>query len=319
MSTKIYNGYRIFGSSLDEVINKLFVNKENLKKIIEDKIQVDILLEAIHNYNKLCLSEILGDDKSENNPSALGKVISEALKNEEMEKKENIIDIAICLFPQKQTMYGKDYYLMMLFADKENKLLNQSQVWKDLDIEDFYYWDNVDPEDTLTEEEWKIRGEQWYKVLGNNTPAENSLILELKKEYKYKCVYFKDQEALTEMLKDNFQTALLEKDEKKESTIRYYEELLRNKMAEKILISQNVNYGNIQQITKEEKQKLYYEKREISRHNKFTEEEKELIKNNMNKIKKVLNEEIIFENLFEKKDIIQKKHEKLLKTKKIKI
>lgn len=321
MSTKIYNGYRILGASLDEVITKLFSNKENLKKLIEDKIQVDILSRAISTYHDLCFSTFLEKEKSKDNPSAFGKVISEALEREsDRELREHdTIDVSICFFPQKQNMYGQDYYLMMLFAGNESKLLTESQLWNNLGIEEFAYWDNTDPLETLTEEEWETRGQQWNKVLGYASPAESSLILELKKEYKYKCTYFMDQEHLTKMFEGNFQTALSKFSEREEGIIKYYEESLRDKMAYKILSPKYLKDTILKELSKEQQQKLYYEVRDFSRNNKFSEEEKKIIEDNLNKIQKVMKEVIVFNDLFEKKDILQEKTKKLLKTKKAKI
>lgn len=321
MSTKIYNGYRILGSSLDEVITKLFSNKENLKKLIENKIQVDILSRAISTYHDLCFSTFLEKEKSKDNPSAFGKVISEALEreNDRELREHDTIDVSICFFPQKQNMYGQEYYLMMLFAGNESKLLTESQLWNQLGIEEFAYWDNTDPLETLTEEEWETRGMQWNKVLGYASPAESSLILELKKEYKYKCTYFMDQEHLTKMFEENFQTALSKFAEREESIVKYYEEALRDKMAYKVLSPKYLTDTNLKELSKEQQQKLYYEVREMSRNNKFSEEEKQIIEDNLNKIKKVIKEIIVFDDLFVKKDVLQEKTKKLLKSKKAKI
>lgn len=320
MSTKIYNGYRILGSSLDEVITKLFSNKDNFKKIIEDKIQLDILSRVISTYHDLCFSSFLEKEKSKDNPSAFSKVISEALERETDSnlREHETVDVSICFFPQKQNMYGQDYYLMMLFAGNESKLLTESELWKDLGIEEFAYWDNTDPLETLTEEEWETRGKQWNKVLGYASPAESSLILELKKEYKYRCTYFMDKESLIKMFEENFQTALSKFSEREEGIIKYYEESLKDKMAYKILMPKYLKNKELKDLSKEEQQKLYYEVRDISRHDKFNDDEKAIIEDNLNKIKKVIKEPITFEDLFENKDVLQERTKKLLKTKKLK-
>lgn len=317
MSTKIYNGYRILGSSLDEVITKLFSNKENFKKLIEDKIQVDILSRVIYSYHELCFSVFLKKEKSKLSLSAFEKVISEALESErDRELRErDTIDISICLFPQKQSMYGQDYYLMMLFAGNESSLLNESKLWKELGIEEFAYWDNTDPIETLTEEEWVTRGKQWKKVLGLGSPSESSLIIELKKEYKYRCTYCIDQSNLMEMFKGNFQTALSNFYEKDDSMLAYYEESLRDKMAYKIISPKYCKNKTISKLSQEEQQALYYEMRDLSRKNNFTESEKTIINETLNKIKKVFAQPIVFEDLFTKKEIVQEKTKQLLKRK----
>lgn len=316
MSTKIYNGYKISSSSLDEVIGKLFGNKEKFKELIESKIQEDILTRAINNYYSMCFSTFL-EDKDEGKKkeeSPFGKIISEALENEsEVQIRErDTVDISICLLPQKQTVNKEEYYLLMLFAGEYNKELVNSSLWNSLGIEEFFYWDNTDPPEELTEYEWEIRGKQWEKELGYNAPSQSSLIIEFKKEYKYNCTYFRNKDELNVMFEKSFNKINQDLSKRQDSLLAYYEEKIKD----------NVSYkACLNKYSKEEldnKVDLHEKMRDYSRKNKFTEIENEEISNIISKIKKVFEQSIIFDNLFDKRELLEEKTKNLFKVKKVK-
>lgn len=325
MSTKIYNGYKIPGKSLDEVIGKLFLNKEKLVDLIENKIREDILYRAFINYHNMCFSNFLDNEKSidkDNDKSPFGLVISEALENERIFelKEQDTIDISICFFPQQQSFGNETYYLLMLFAGNESKLMLESSIWKDLKIEEFTYWDNTDPLETVTEYEWDMREKQWSNVLGKSyKPSENSLILELKKEYKYNCVYFRNKEELRVNFEKNIENVNLKIKNKEQQLLNYYEESLKEKLAYKLCSPKSLEEKTIDNLNDEEKNKLYQEVRKKTRANDFTEIELNDISLKLEKIKKVLDNSLTFDDLFEKKEEIKKKSKELLNIKKLKV
>ena len=321
MSTKIYNGYKIPGNSLDEVIGKLFENKNKLHKLIDDNIYEEILSRAINHYHNMCFSTFLETKIENEKQNPFSNVISDALeyeKNPQL-KEYNMVEVSICFFPQKQELNGETYYLLMLFGGNESKVISESKVWKELKIEEFAYWDNTDPLETVTDYEWDMRGQQWSKVLDRFSPAESSLILELKKEYKFNCIYFRDKENLKEMFKDIFSKVLKSFSKKETQLLSYYEESLKEKKAYKIC-SPNYNLDNdSEEVNNQEKQKLYQEIRKKTRENNFTEEDLLDIAEKLVKIKKVLNTPIKIDDLFKTKLEIQKDIAPLFNIKKPKI
>lgn len=321
MSTKIYNGYRIMGSSLDEVITRLFSNKEKLTQLIEDKIHEDILSRVISSYHDLCFSSFMEKEASQQNSSAFGKVINEAMKEEEkFELKEhNTVDVSICFFPQKQEFNNESYYLLMLFAGQEKNMIVNSEVWKTLNIEEFAYWDNTDPPETVTDYEWEARDKQWNSVLTGLSPAQSSMIIELKKEYKFNCMYFRDQKDLTKIFEKHFTKVLEQRKSKIKNLMDYYEESFKDKVAFKACSPGFLENKKLEELTKEEQQQLYSKVREYSRQNLFTQEEQQTIDTNLKKIKKIISMPFEFNDLFEKKEVIQEKTKNLFKTNKIKM
>lgn len=318
MSTKIYNGYKITASSLDEVVGKLFGNKEKFKDLIESKIQEDILNRAINNYYSMCFATFMKeDDEAAKNESPFGKVISDALNNENdpQIRERDTVDVSICLIPQKQIVNNEEYYLLMLFAGEYNKELVNSSLWNSLGIEEFAYWDNTDPPEELTEYEWKIRGKQWEKELGYNAPSQSSLIIEFKKEYKYNCVYARGKEILIPMFEKSFEKINMNLNKKQKSLLAYYEEKLKDNMAYKVCYEKYEQ----QEIDNETKNSIYRESRQYSRNNSFTEEEMKDINSNIEKIKKIFKQSISFDNLFDKREVIEENTKHLLKKNKPKI
>lgn len=321
MSTKIYNGYRIIGSSLDEVITRLFSNKDKIRGLLEDKIHEDILSRVISAYYDLCFSSFMEKENPEQNSSAFGKVINDAMKEEEKleTREQNTTDVSICFFPQKQSFNNESYYLLMLFAGQEKNIIVNSDVWKNLQIEEFAYWDNTDPPETLTDYEWEARDKQWNSVLTHFTPAESSMIIELKKGYKYNCMYFRDQKDLTKTFEKHFTKVLEQRKDKTKNFMNYYEELVKEKIAFKACSPLFLESKKLDELTKEEQQQLYAKVREYSRQNLFTESEQEMIQTTLKKIKKIISVPFDFNDLFEKKDVIQEKMRNLFKTNKMKI
>lgn len=321
MSTKIYNGYRIMGSSLDEVITRLFSNKDKLRQMIDDKIYKDILSRVISTYYEFCLSGFLEKENNDQNSSAFGKVVNQALKEEEkFELKENnTVDVSICFFPQKQLSNNESYYLLMLFADQEKNIIVNSEIWKQLQIEEFSYWDNTDPPETLTDDEWETRDKQWNSVLKNLSPAQSSMIIELKKEYKYNCMYCRDQKDLTKIFEKYFAQVLEERKASKKNLLNYYEESVKDKIAFKACSPNFLKNKNLEELSKEEQQQLYSKVRQYSRENVFTEEENDTIQNTLKKIKKIINTPFEFNDLFEKKEVVQEKTRRLFQKNKIKM
>lgn len=316
MSTKIYNGYKISASSLDEVIGKLFGNKEKFKELIESKIQEDILTRAINNYYSMCFSTFLEDkdEEKKKEESPFGKMISESLENQiEVQIRErDTVDISICLLPQKQTVNQEEYYLLMLFAGEYKKELVNSSLWNSLGIKEFSYWDNTDPPEELTEYEWKIRGKQWEKELGYNTPSQSSLIIEFKKEYKYNCTYCRSKEELNIIFEKSFNKMNQDLSKRQKSLLAYYEEKIKDTISYKVCLNK---------YSKEElenKVDLREKMRDYSRKNKFTEIENGEINNLISKIKNVFAQSITFDNLFDKREILEEKTKSLFKVKKLK-
>lgn len=326
MSTKIYNGHKIIGNSLDEVITKIFSKKDDLVNLVEDKIKREVLIEVIGNYYDFCFESFIEKkEKSSENPSAMSKMVSNALNNEyDLEKRErkthDIIDVSICFFPMKKESQGQSFYLMMLFGDKYNKDIIESKEWNDLKIEEYAYWDNTDQPDELTESEWEERSVFWNEVLGKTgVPSHNSFVLELKKEYKYVFTYFKDNEDLKKEFKESFDKLNSEINDIKSRLLNYYKEQVKDKIAYRACASEMLVDKKLDDLTKEEQQTLYYKVREYSRGNKFTEEEIQKINTWTKNIELILNKDIYLDDLFEKKEDIINKMKPLFKTTKIKV
>lgn len=60
-----------------------------------------------------------------------------------------------------------------------------AQIWDDQqEVEPFPYWNNSDPEEGFTEEEWEARGNIWNKALGSGVPATHGLSFQIYGNYQ---------------------------------------------------------------------------------------------------------------------------------------
>ena len=209
---------------------------------------------------------------------------------------------------------------MLFRSDKYSKDIVQSSIWADMDIEEYGYWNNTDQPEELTENEWDERGIFWDEALGKSgIPSKNSLILELKKEYKYTFTYFKDNEELKKEFKNSFENFKNEINQIKENFLRYYSEQIKDKVAYHTCSNQLFGDKKLDDLTKDEQKTLYYKVREYSRNNQFTEEELQKINIWLNNIEVIMKKEVILDDLFEKREDIITKMKPLFKTNKVKI
>lgn len=84
-------------------------------------------------------------------------------------------DCELCLIPLENKM------LALIFTEK--KEINQ--LWESYDEVSFYgYWNNVDPDENCTEEEWEQRKKDWDIALpGIGIPSENGMTIKISEGF----------------------------------------------------------------------------------------------------------------------------------------
>jgi hypothetical protein len=169
MSFKIYDGVKLEGittleeaqSFIEEIREAVIenVHRESAKQIK----RVACLLYDQYHFNKidgLCITE------TQRKPLLTATSRIQEL-NRELGNREYNIGIAFV-----------DGYTLSLpfFQDKESITFLRSHP----KVSFFGYWDNTDPDENASEEEWNLRGKLWSKVfVGHGIPAECMLMVRL--------------------------------------------------------------------------------------------------------------------------------------------
>lgn len=307
MSTKIYNGYKIKSQSLDDAIEKIFHHKEKIKNLIKNQICYDLLSIALENYYDFYLQEIFQETKNKDlSSSSIGLIM-------ENDNQEDKINLSICLFPKKENIKNESYYLMMLYLDKYEKIIEENNILKDLNITEYAYWDNTDQLENITRKEWEKRKDDWNKALGDDgIPSNNSVIIELLRINQKELIFYKRKDEIIDLLKDAYEKMQKNWSKKSEILKRICLEKINYKVALKAIMIEK----NIQNIESFDSKYIFIEQKKYIRGNKFIPEEKMTIENAYQQICKIIDNGFKLDNLLETQSEIIEKYKILQSTKK---
>lgn len=149
MSIKIYNAY-LFPGSHNELLKRLIGLKNDYRRFIKKQ------SEWMGVENIVSAEEIKKDELK-----AIDKVMKYLLKKVTgTTKVTDLFYCAILYFPVK---YKRKTY--NLICDFTKGQFNLTKLIPELKA--FGYWNNTDPPEEVTEEEWALRRDIWNKVIGD--------------------------------------------------------------------------------------------------------------------------------------------------------
>jgi hypothetical protein len=300
MSTKIYNGYKIQANSLDEAIQRIFEKKSTITDAIHETIHEELINTAIANYYDFYMNLIL-EIKEMKEMKEDSSSISKLIEND----REVVIDCSLLLFPTKKIIDQKSHYLMMLFANNYENIFKEKNIFKELKITEYNYWNNTDCPENITYEEWEKRRLDWDNVLGDDhIPINNSISIQLKKGNQAELIYFKDQKEIQKIWEKVYEKVQKNWDEKMNSLKNYYSEVIEYKIALNAIMKIN----NITSVEQMDSHQLFLEQRKYKRNKQYTQEEKQQIQKYKEQIFLILEQEFEINNLFEKQSEIENKY-----------
>lgn len=179
MSTKIYNGYKM-PKSLDLLQDFMMDFREKGQEItIKNLTKLTAGLTS-YNVDRFFFGSLDDVQLADCAISKVWRYIDDEYKKVRTTRQRNPLFDFECeisvLVPK-----NSDKTLLMLFTEqKDLKELFESYEY----IEEYYYWNNSDPLETVTEEEWEQRSKDWDAALPDSgVPARNGLTLELVGDY----------------------------------------------------------------------------------------------------------------------------------------
>ena len=183
MSIKIYDGYKIPQMSTVDLLNFCQRFRNDVNDILEIKFHEKIAREACryvdrNQFDLHCLTKQEIESAIKYSDSYFTPV-SLALTNlrEDFFKDLNNRNISPDIFHCNISIHPlKDKILIMLFTSCRD----YTELFKNFPEVKFYgYWNNVDPDENCTEEEWQQRKEDWDDGLNNfGVPKEEGFVFD---------------------------------------------------------------------------------------------------------------------------------------------
>ena len=149
MSTKIYTGYRLPDMTLLTLLDWLKHVQERFREC----------------RNRVFLERFPNVFEEDEQPDWID-LLNRAMEVKRTSRRDPLVDFSaeLVLFPKPNMI------LCITFWDNKE----YTQLWDSLREVTFYgWWDNVDPDERCSEEEWQQRGDDWNSVLtGDGVPSQ---------------------------------------------------------------------------------------------------------------------------------------------------
>jgi len=188
MSTKIYNGYQLGNMTLlqlhqftqkvrakiTEVTEELF--KQLLAKKIADFVDLIFLQPSLDDVRKWFEEEFGDTEETFDATQSLEHLIFWGVAERVEKTKKSLkrdteydLDVSFVLMPIR----GK--VLALFYAEQDA----YREAWESFpEVQPYPYWDNTDPDESVTEKEWNQRERDWKKAWKRGVAAENGFVVE---------------------------------------------------------------------------------------------------------------------------------------------
>lgn len=314
MSTKIYNTFRMKGSSLDDTLSKIYSIKKQLKENILQQNSIKIFNEITYEYYRILYNIVVGvneltDEDDKKDISAFSKVIKKYQEDkvDDYYSDRKKLNSYIIFVPQKVEIDNENYYIGFHNIDFEKFMVNTKE-WKSLNFEEYDYWDNTDKPDILTNYEWAERRRIWDEVLddeinGNNIGVKIPIVDTNKTEF----LYFRGRDKIIEQHGEYFNSNI---NEMKAIAIKEFSEKIKynscfNRVKEEFEKAEGIDFTK--DNTSGNFMKLDRLIRNVIKDNTFTEDEIKLQEYRINEFK-LLGEKVSIENMFLTQEDVEKEY-----------
>lgn len=222
MSTKIYNGYRVFADNLDEAISNLKFFKKEIKEALYNMALDNFFLSSISMLdtqvlNNLVFSEEVRkesnkknkiDDNNSANYHTYMKILEEVSNKDNSEENNKSYEVYVMLYPTqlKDKKTGKNYYLFLYCGEKRFDL-KSDVIFSDYakNVEEYAYWNNTDAPEEVSKKQWETRRKDWHEVCLNlpyEQIEEEAIKVIISKQDKLLMLMHEDQDKIKKALAD---------------------------------------------------------------------------------------------------------------------
>lgn len=171
MSTKIYNGYKL-NLKWDEVPEWVQRHQATFNACAESILTTQLLSSAVRLLDKKWVglvrhhrdgAELVADEeRSDQNASALSTAWIAQMDRSPQDRERDDMETSLVAIPHQ----GEVYALFYGGHRDMTKLFDAIP-----EVTEYNYWNNSDPDEDVSEEDWKTRGAIWDKLLGHRAPC----------------------------------------------------------------------------------------------------------------------------------------------------
>lgn len=181
MSMKIYNGIKFTSNDffvISKQVNEMF---EKIADFSKDAALNVIINMAVNQMDVDCMNGVV--EKINYISQAEDSFDDRVRKVRDTKQRDPAIDfdMELCIIPHDGAFYG------IIFAE-QNEVV--SLIKNTNGIEEFAYWDNSDPDEDLSEEDWENRSKVWNSIFKDGkTPSQVGFV----KEFKTNTFFFQSE------------------------------------------------------------------------------------------------------------------------------
>jgi hypothetical protein len=171
LSTKIYSGFIVRGASTQEALTILGRERPAIQALVDSKSHAELIRRVVADIDGYTLARHLypNDDLSERYPDAQTRSawwpVVESLRTEQAtcrggNAREPLVDCDVELTVYLQPSSGH-----LMGYVQEERIGAYNHLMTVPGISEYGYWNNTDPLEGVSDEDWDLRGAAWDEVL----------------------------------------------------------------------------------------------------------------------------------------------------------
>jgi len=183
MSTKIYNGWRIEGVDMVDLLKRLKVFREAVHKTLRTHLCKETARRAsvtidmfrllgrktpVYSDSKRRSFNIAQPTSSEMMFDTREQIIEDSFNKDTREFYS--LECDVTAFPTRYR--GEEFTLLLLFDNTVGEMY-KPHFKRILGAKPYWYWNNTDPDPDVSESEWEKRGRRWDAALDYGAAAEH--------------------------------------------------------------------------------------------------------------------------------------------------
>lgn len=193
MSTKIYNGWRLAGTDMVSLRRRL----AKLRSRVYEKAAATIAdwaantaLGYIDRFTLLGRKLVLVESDASRHTTRdlsiatyVAWTVREGVCDSYRSLSRTSFDLA-CSVVAIPMIWKRQETTLLLFYDNSPGSIYKDDFVREIGAEEFYYWDNADMPEGMSEKDWEERRKIWDAAIGSDPPAERGFAFECMTEYR---------------------------------------------------------------------------------------------------------------------------------------
>jgi hypothetical protein len=157
MSTKIYTGFKFKTNNFFEIFNELKAIRAQCIPLLEGRMNKLMAERSVTLLDRYCYYKEKFPKPTAPIVDTWLEIMERVKKVKQTSQRDPEVDFSfqICIIP-----YNNEFFGIYYTEQKDFKVVLESSKL----FQDFSYWDNSDPLDSVSDEEWAVRGTTWDNI-----------------------------------------------------------------------------------------------------------------------------------------------------------